>query len=197
MKIAALLLYAVAGWCAIGFLGTLLSLAGGRRSEAIRHAAWLAAVAGTYLLVLLGFSTIQKQRVVAIGQDQCFGSLCFRVTGVDEVPGLVAGSTDRVVRVRIAVANRGTATAEEPAIHAYLLDSQGREWDALPGLSGNRLTSRVAGNSEIVSQPMFRVARNSSGLGLVLSHGTWQFRQFLIGDSDSFAHRPTVVDLGR
>ena len=110
MKIAELLLYAVAGWSAIGLLGTLLSLARGRRAEALKHAAWLAAVGGVYLLALLGVSTVQGQRVVPIGQDQCFGSMCFRVTAVDEVPGLVAGSTDRIVRVRIAIANRGQST---------------------------------------------------------------------------------------
>ena len=197
MKIAAFLLYAVAGWCAIGLLGTLLSLARGRRSEALKHAAWVAVVGGMYLMLLLATSIVQRQRVIAIGQDQCFGTMCFRVTAVDEVPGLVAGSTDRVVRVRIAVSNRGTSSDEETGLRAYLLDSQGRPWDALPGLSGNPLSSRVAANSEVVGQPMFRVAANSTGLGLVLTHGTWQRRQLILGDSDSLAHKPTIVDLGR
>jgi hypothetical protein len=197
MKIAVWLFYGVAGWCAIGLMGSILSLARGRRAEALKNAVWVAVVGGGYLLTLLAVSTLQKQRVVAIGEDQCFSTVCFRVTGVDEVPGLVAGSADRVVRVRIAVANHGQSAVEDEAIRAYLLDSRGRQWFALPGLSGNRLTSRVAGRSEIISQPMFRVAEDATGLGLVLTHGSWQPRQFILGDSDSLAHRPTVVALGK
>lgn len=197
MKIAVWLFYGVAGWCAIGVMGSILSIAKGRRAEALKNAAWVAVVGGFYLLTLLAVSTFQRQRVVAIGQDQCFDSMCLRVTGVDEVPGLVAGSPDRVIRVHIEVANHGNAAAEEGAVRAYLLDSRGRQWFALPGLSGNRLTSRVSGRSEIVSQPMFRVANDATGLGLVLTHGSWQPRQFILGDSDSLAHRPTIVALGR
>jgi hypothetical protein len=178
-------------------VGSILSIARGKRAEALRNSAWVAVVGGGYLLTLLAVSTLQKQRVVAIGEDQCFSTMCFRVTGVDEVPGLVAGSADRVVRVRIAVANHGQSAVEDEAIRAYLLDSRGRQWFALPGLSGNRLTSRVSGRSEIISQPMFRVAEDATGLGLVLTHGSWQPRQFIVGDSDSLAHRPTVVALGR
>jgi hypothetical protein len=197
MKIAVLLFYSVAGWCAIGLLGTALSIAKGRQAEARKHAIWVVSIAGAYLLVLLGVSAFQTQRVVAIGQDQCFGSLCFRVTGVDEVPGLVSGSSDRVIRVGIAVSNHGHSAAEDPAIGAYLLDSRGRQWFALPGLSGNRLTTRVAGDTGIVSQPMFRVSHDAAGLGLVLTHGTWRPRQLILGDSDSLAHKRTVVALGK
>ena len=197
MKIAEWLFFAVAGWCAIGLLGTVVSLARNRRAEAVKNVAWVATVAGIYFVVLLAVSALQKQRVVAIGQDQCFGSMCFRVIGVDEVPGLVSGSTDRVVRVRIAVTNRGSSATEQPAIRAYLRDSRGRDWFTLPGLSGNRLTTRVAGESEIVSQPMFRVGSDATGLGLVLTHGSWQSRNLMISDSDSLAHRPTIVALGR
>jgi hypothetical protein len=197
MKVAELGLMAVAGWMAIGVAGTVVSLARGRREEAARHAAWIAVVAGAYLLVLLGVSATQRQRVVPMGRDQCFDDMCFAVEGVDEVPGLVAGDAGRVVRVTVRVANHGHHAEAEGLIEAYLVDSKGREWEALPGLSGNRLNARVAGGSQMVSQPMFRVAGDSRGLGLVLTHGKWQPGRLVVGDSDSFGHRRTVVPLGR
>jgi hypothetical protein len=197
MKVAEVVLVAVAGWCGIGAVGVLVSLARGRRAEALKHSASIAAVAGIYVLVLLGVSAMQKQKVVAIGQAQCFGEMCFAVTGVDEVPGLVAGDDGRVVRVAVRVSNRGKAAEEDGAIEAYLVDSRGREWGPLAGLSGNRLPGRVAGGAEMVSQPMFRVAKDSAGIGLVLTHGRWQWRRLLIGDSDSLEHKRTVVGLGR
>lgn len=197
MKVAEIVLVGVVGWCGIGAIGVLVSLARGRRAEAAKHSASIAAVAGIYLLVLLGVSEMQRQTVVAMGQAQCFGEMCFAVTGVDEVPGLVAGDDGRVMRVAVRVSNRGKAAADENAIEAYLVDSRGREWGPLAGLSGNRLTGRVAGGAEMVSQPMFRVAMDSAGVGLVLTHGRWQWRRLLIGDSDSLGHKRTVVALGR
>jgi hypothetical protein len=48
----------------------------------------------------------------------------------------------------------------------------------------------------MVSEPVFRVARDSSGLRLVLTRGFWQLGTLVIGDSDSLGHRRTVVELG-
>ena len=196
MKASELLFFGVAAWCGIGAAGVTLSLARGRRSEALKHASWLATIAGIYLLVLLAVSVFQSQKVVPMGQDQCYDEMCFAVVGVNEVPGLIAGDDSRVVRVTIRVTNHGRSTEAEKLIEAYLVDSRGRTWQPLPGLSGNRLNGRLSGASQMLSQPMFRVAKDSAGLGLVFTHGSWQPGRLVIGDSDSVAHRRTVVHLG-
>jgi hypothetical protein len=197
MRVTELLLFGVVAWCAIGAIGIAISLIRERRAEALKHTVWLALVAGAYLLVLLGVSVFQKQQVVRIGQDQCYDEMCFAVVGVDEVPGLEAGDDSQVVRVAIRVTNRGHSAEAEGMIEAYLLDSRGRVWEPLAGLSGNRLNSRVAGGSQMLSQPMFRVAKDAAGLGLFFTHGSWQPGRLVVGDSDSLGHRPTVVPLGR
>ena len=191
------LLLAVAGWCGIGVAGITISLLRNRRAEAVRHLAWLAAVALLYLAAVLVVSTLQKQKIVPVGKDQCFGEMCFAVVAVDEVPGLVAGDDSRVVRVTVRVTNRGSSAETERLIEAYLVDGQGRQWESLPGLSGNRLNARLAGGSQMLSQPMFRVAGSSSGIGMVFTHGPWQWRRMVIGDSDSLLHKRTKVSLGR
>ena len=197
MKASELLLYGVAGWCGMGAIGVAISMARGRRAEARKHSVWIAAVAGIYFVILLSVSLTQRERTIAIGQDQCFDKMCFAVVGVDEVPGLMMGDDSRVVRVTIRVANRGSASRADEAIAAYIADSHGRVWQQLPGLSGNRLNARVASGGQMVSQPMFRVDRDAEGLGLVLTHGNWQPRRLLIGDSDSLGHRRTPILLGR
>ncbi len=197
MKAAELLLFGVAGWCVIGAVGIAVSLAKGRRQEASRHAAWLALVAGIYLLAVLGVSVAQKQRIVLMGQDQCFDEMCFAVVGVTEVPGLVAGDDGKVERVSIRVVNHGHSAEAEGLIQAYLVDSRGRISEPLPGLSGNRLNARVAAESQMLSQPMFRVAGDATGLGLVLTHGSWQPGRLVLGNSDSLAHRRTIVTLSK
>lgn len=196
MKATELLLYAVLGWAGIGAFGIAVSLSRGRREEARRHAWWIVGVLGAYIVILLGVSAAQPPHLVAMGNDQCFGSLCYAVIGVNEIPGLVSGDTSRVIRTTVRITNHGTAAESDSLVSVYLIDSKGRHWPTLKGVSGNRLTSRIAAGTQILSQPVFQVAKDSTGLKLVFTHGRWQPGVLTIGDPDSFAHQPTAVKLG-
>ena len=48
----------------------------------------------------------------------------------------------------------------------------------------------------IVSEPVFKVAGDATELGLVFTHGRRQPGVLIIGDSDSWLHQRTVVELG-
>jgi hypothetical protein len=48
-----------------------------------------------------------------------------------------------------------------------------------------------------VSEPVFKVAQDASGLALVLTHGRWQRGTLIIGGPESLLHRRTIVPLGR
>jgi hypothetical protein len=197
MKLTELLLYAVLGWAAIGVAGIAISLLRARRAEALRHAAWLAAILVAYMIALLTVSIIQPVTRVPLGNDQCFDDMCFAVIGSTEGPGLVLGEHFRSVRVSIRVTNHGRSAQSDSLIRAFLVDSRGRGYDPLPGLSGNRLTLRVGPGSQIISQPIFTVPDDATGLGLVFTHGHWQRGRLVLGDPDSIAHKPSVVLLGR
>jgi hypothetical protein len=150
-----------------------------------------------YLCVVIGVSLGQGQRVVAMGVPQCFDEMCFRVIRVEEVPGFLIRDGRRLVRVSVQVTNKGRKAQRERLIRAYLVDGQGRRWEMSPGVNGVELTARVAGGDSVVSEPVFKVAADASGLGLVLTHGRWQPGVLVIGDSDSLLHWKTMVALGR
>ena len=146
----------------------------------------------------MGTSLLQPQKVVAIGQDQCFDDMCFAVTGVEEVPGFLIRDGSRLMRVSVRVTNRGRGRAHsEELIRAYLVDGQGRRWEESTGVSGVPLTAAVAAGTSVVSKPVFKVAKDASGLGLVFTHGRRQPGVLVIGASDSLWHRRTIVMLGR
>lgn len=195
MKVAELLLLGLAGWTAIGVLGVTVRLWRGETRRARRGVASLAAVWVMYLSVLAGVSLRQKQKVVAMGEPQCFDEMCFTVTEAEEVPGFLIRDGRRLIRVRVRVVNRGRKAQSEGLIWAYLVDAQGRRWKESPGVNGVGLTAKVAGGGAVVSEPVFKVAADATGLGLVLTHGRWQPGVLVIGDSDSWLHRRTVVKL--
>jgi hypothetical protein len=198
MNLRELLLVGVAGWTLIGTLGVSVSLARREREKALHGMAWIAGVWVVYVVALVMVSLVQRQRVVAIGQEQCFDEMCFAVVGVEEVPGFLIRDGSRLVRVSVRVSNGGLGRAQsERLMRAYLLDAQGRRWEESEGVSGVRLTARVAAGDSVVSEPVFKVASDATGLELVLTHGWKQPGVLVIGDSDSWLHRRTVVKLGR
>ncbi len=200
MTFRELLMLAVVGWTGIGILGVCLSLKRGERARAGYGARWIAGVWVVYLTVLVGVSLSQRQRVVPLGQDQCYDDMCFAVMRVEQLPVYAGrGQVDdgsQLLRLSVRVTNHGRKPQSEGLIRAYLVDGQGREWTPLPGLAGVRLTAKVAGRDVVISQPVFKVAANASGLRLIFTHGHWQPRVLMIGDSDSWWHKRTVVALG-
>jgi hypothetical protein len=201
MNFAELLLLALVGWTAIGMLGILISLTRRERAKARHAAAWICGIWALYLVVLISVSLTQRQRVVALGQEQCFDDLCFAVIRSEKVAPFFGrnqpGDGSQLVRITIRGRNRGRGkTRAEGLLRAYLVDSQGRHWDQVPGLSGNRLTMRIPAGSEVISEPVFKVTADARGLGLVFTHGRWQPGVMVMGDSDSWWHKRTVVWLG-
>jgi hypothetical protein len=197
MRATELLLLGLVGWTGIGVVGVGVSLRRGERQRVRQGVTGLVGVWVVYLFVLMGVSLGQRQRVVAMGEPQCFDEMCFTVTGAEEVPGFLIRDGRRLVRVTVRVTNRGKKAESEGLIRAYLVDGQGRRWEESAGVNGVGLTTRVAGGNSVMSEPVFKVAGDATGLGLVFTHGRWQPGVLVIGDSDSVLHRRTVVELGR
>jgi hypothetical protein len=196
MRATELLLLATAGWTGLGVMGVFVSWLRGERLRVRRGIQWLVGVWVVYLGVLLGVSLLQKQKVMAIGEAQCFDDMCFTVLRVEEVPRFMARDEWRLVRVSIRVTNRGRSARSERLIKTYLVDGQGRRWKESSGVNGIGLTTRVAGGDSVVSEPVFQVAPDATGLELVLTRGWRQPGVLVMGDSDSLMHRRTVVNLG-
>lgn len=198
MNLRELLLLALVGWTAIGAVGVTISLVRRERAKALRHLGWIAGVWATYFAVLVAVSLRQPQKTVAIGQDQCYDEMCFAVTGVEQVPGFLIHDGSRLLRVSVRITNHAHGRTEsEKLIRAYLVDAQGRRWEESAAISGVPLTARVPAGDSVVSEPVFKVAGNATGLGLVFTHGQRQPGVLVIGASESLLHRRTVVPLGR
>ena len=193
-----LLVVGLVAWTVLGTIGIAISLFLGERAKALRHLGWIFGIWAGYLAVVMGASLMQPQKIVAMGSDQCFGDMCFAVTGVEEVPGFLIHDGSRLVRVSVRVSNRGRkGNRGDEQVQSFLLDAQGRRWDESSGISSVPLTAVVPAGSSVTSEPVFKVAKDASGLALVLTHGRWQRGTLMIGGPESLLHRRTIVPLGR
>ncbi|WP_035349505.1 hypothetical protein [Edaphobacter aggregans] len=191
-----LFLLALAAWTAVGALGVTVSLARGERTQAKRHMGWIAAVWLLYLAMLLTVSLTARPREVADGKDQCFHEICLAVVKTDVMPGYLAQNGERVVRATVRMTNRSAVRARrDTGLRAYLIDAQGRSWHEVPGLEGVRLTATVAPRGSVMSQPVFKVPQDATGLGLVFTHGRGLPGALVIGGPDSLLHPLVIVPL--
>lgn len=197
MKLAELLLFGVAGWSGLGLIGVAISRHRGEGNRVRRGVWWLVSVWAVYVCALIGVSLEQRQRVVALGEPQCFDEMCFTVMRVEEVPGFLLRDGQRLLRVTVQVANHGRTAHREGSIAAYLIDAQGRRWDASRGVGGVGLNASVGSEETILSEPVFQVTGDAHGLRLVLTEGRRLPGVLVIGDSDSLLHQRTVMNLNR
>lgn len=184
------------GWTLVGALGVTLSFRRKERSTARRHLGWIAGVWLLYLVVLLAVSLTAHPRSVLPGQPQCMGKLCFTVVQSEAMPGYLARNGERVLRVFIRISNRSPEKRlAEKGLEAYLVDSQDRRWYEVPGLQGIPLTTAVAPDASILSELVFKVPADATGLRLILTHGRGLPYALMLGDRDSLLHPPTSVPL--
>src|SRR2546428_11702604 len=127
MNVRELLLVGLVGWTALGLLGVLISQVRREREKVRKGLMWLVGVWVVYLAVVMGVSMVQPQRVVAMGQDQCYDEMCFAVMGGDEVAQFVRRGEgrdgSRLIRVTMRVRDKGRErTQREARIRADLAD---------------------------------------------------------------------------
>lgn len=195
-RLSGLILWGLVLWTVLGLAGILVARRRHEHARFVRGARTLGAVWLGYMVLLLGVSWRQVGRVYRPGEERCFGSLCFKLREVEELPGfLVRGEErERLLRVQIAVTNRNhEKTESEPGLTLYLEDERGHRYQQLAGLGGVRLTSALAAGSSTVSEPVFKVAKDATGLRLVLLHEGWTAARLKVGDPESLFHRPATM----
>ena len=198
MSWAELLLLILAGWSLVGFFGVTLSYRRQERRQARRHLIWIGGVWLLYIGVLLAISLTAKPGSIARGQEQCFGTRCVAVIKTEIMPGYLASHGEQVLRVSVRITNHSRKDRQgDQRLKAYLVDSQNRRWYEIPGLEGVRLSTIVAPGNSIVSQPVFKVASDATGLRLIFTHGRKLPYALLLGDRDSLLHPSVSVPLER
>jgi hypothetical protein len=171
-----------------------------------RTSAWLLMFIAAYMLVLAGFSIAEPRQEVAIGTPQCFDDWCITVEATsrqDAIGTTRASGTFCVATVRVSSRAKGRPQRETD-VRVYLLDDRGRRFDVSPtgqraleqqGLAGSPLTSFVDAGGFFESRLAFDVPRDVRQLNLVKTSWGWFPFRLIIGDPQSWLHRPTVVPL--
>ncbi len=189
----------------LGLLGLLVALLAHKWAVFRIAGLGLAVYIILYAILLAGVSLLSPQQVLAMHQLRCFDDWCASVEQVTKQPaiGLVqANGVFYLVTIQVTSrAKRVSQRALDAA--AYLLDGSGKRYNLSPqgqqaleaaGLSGQPLSSLVAAGGSFLYTGAFDLPDSASRVSLVFTHGAFP-GNMIIGDDQSFLHKPTIVRL--
>jgi hypothetical protein len=188
-----------------GILGALIALFVHRRVLAARTITLIVAGWALYLGAGTTVALLTPQRILSLGEDNCFDEMCFAVTGYHRVPSTNSGKAFYVVDVRISNRSRSRAQREKGR-KGVLVDRAGhvtevsrlgmQSLSSLDGASYPGLDAEVAPGQNLKTKLAFELPLDVRDPGFALgSDLAINPARLVIGDEEHFLHRPTVVPL--
>jgi len=189
----------------VALVGTVIAIMRGARRLAKRILWTLAASWTIYFALVSAVSVTTPQRIITMGEDQCFDEMCFAVVSADTATelgpsGRVAKATGifYVITIRVSSHSHGR-TQREGGLRGLLWDAgkiyapspKGqRAWESSNGATAP-LTAMLNPGESVLSVQVFDLPREAASPGLVLSHG-FTPGYFVIGESPIF-QKPTLM----
>lgn len=180
----------------------------GRRQRAGALLRRVAIVTVVYLVIVLGVGVLAPQRILSVGDPQCFDDWCVTIDSVSILPQL--GERDPIapagafyiVALHLSNGGRGRPQRASSAV-IYLRDGHGRRYDV--SLDGQRafegehgaaapLTATVLVGRPVETVRVFDAPADAEDLGVVVRHPVGPSPGlFVIGDDFSLLHKPAIV----
>jgi hypothetical protein len=178
-----------------------------RMAAAKQTATRLAVFIAIYAVTLVAVSLTTPQKNLRAGEVRCFDEWCITVAGASRQPRIgdvSASGIFYVVTVQVSSRSR-ERRQREVDVYTYLTDIRGRRFDVSPagqgalqgaGLAGAPVTSFLDPGGSFESRLAYDVPKDVTDVGFVKTSHGWFPTRLIIGESSSFLHRPTVVQLG-
>ena len=160
---------------------------------------------GLYFLLLIGVALLSPQRVLVMHQVRCFDDWCVAVEQVAKIPEIgplqAKGSFLLVTIDVFSQAKRIRQRALDAAV--YLLDEEGNRYYPSPegqqtleaaGEAGLPLNSWLEVGNSFTHTAVFDLPTGAALPDLVFTHGAFP-GLIIIGDDQSWLHKPTIVRL--
>lgn len=195
--------------CGVALIAAIAVLALRRWRVARRLLLGLSVYLLLYSLALVAVSALTPQQSVRMGQRRCFDDWCIAVAQATQTLAVGANSSvvahGRFTLVTVRVTNAAQrVTQREYGDTLYLLDSAGHRYDVsvaaqraldATGLSGQPIDTPLVPGASFTHTSAFDTPPNATGLSMVIAHAPFP-GAIVIGDDESFFHRPTLMLLG-
>lgn len=175
----------------VGAVSTAVVFAiGGQGARAIRVLRGLGIGMAAYFGMVILVSLVAPQRVLEVGDPECFDDWCVTVEAVERTPA----GTNVGYSVALRLSSRARRVAQrENNLSVYLTDHRGRRYDPVPDKSAVPFNVLLQPQESVPVTRVFAVPPDAHELGLVIAHeGGFPIGWFIIG-YDTWFRKPTVV----
>lgn len=179
----------------VSLLTAVVLAVAGRRSASVRILLGLGVSVALYLVVGVGVSYFEPQRVFAVGEPWCFDDWCLTVERVTISPSSGGRSYD--VDLRLSSRAR-RATQRARGAWVFLIDGRGRRY--APDVAGSAipLDATLAPGESLDTSRSFHVPEGVRPVGLITGHGgpyCGAMSFLIIGGSGCLFHKPPMIRL--
>jgi hypothetical protein len=189
----------------LALLGLLLALITRRWALSKRLALALLIYISIYALLLIGVALLSPQKVLAMHQLRCFDDWCASVERVELQPAIGTVQAQGIFYlVTVQVTSKAKRISQRALdANVYLLDEYGTRYDRsiegqpaleAAGQAGQPLDSLVEAGGAFTHTAVFDLPFGITQPGMVITHGAFP-GVIIIGEDQSFLHKPTIVRL--
>lgn len=177
-------------------VGTLLTAAvvglRGQRGRAVRILRRLAVCGAVYFAIVLLVALITPQKVLHVGNPQCFDDWCITVIEAKRTPS--STSVSWAVTLRLWSRARRVAQSEKDVV-VFLTDARHRRFDPVPAASTVPLDVRLQPRESVDATRKFELPLDATEVGLIFTHeGGFPIGSLIISENQMF-HPATIVRL--
>jgi hypothetical protein len=172
----------------------LIALAVWRRqyARALSRLRRLAIAVGVYLGGVVLVSVVSPRRELHVGDGQCWDDWCLAVTTVRSR----AGDGTLTYELTFRISSRARRRAQRARdTQVYLTDDLGRRYDPVPDPAAVPFDVLLQPGEDVTVTRVFHLPSDARDPTLVATHGGWFPGLFIIGDTASLFHKPTIVRL--
>jgi len=144
--------------------------------------------AAVYFGALVAISLATPQRLMSVGENRCWDDWCIAVTKVQRAT-TTEGALLTVTLRMSSTAKR--VTQRENGLSVYLIDDRGRRYEPVPSDSAKPFGVPLGPGESAETERVFQVAADSHGIALAFKHAGPG--KIIIGDDESFLHKPAIV----
>jgi hypothetical protein len=167
------------------------AIRGRGKSALLLLGVWAACMA-VYFGICVATAAAEDQKVLPLGEPQCFDDWCIQVDGVNRSPA--ANATEYVATIRISSRAR-RVTQREKDVTVLLQDATGNRYAAAAAANEPPFDVQLGPGESVTTHREFQLPAGSQPAGMVIAHTGFQMGWLVIGEGQGMFHKEPIVRL--
>jgi hypothetical protein len=162
----------------------------GHGKSALRVLGIWAACIAIYLGICVATAAAAPQKILQMGEPQCFDDWCIEVDSVSRVP---AASPVKYVATLRVLSRAKRVTQREKSVTVYLQDANGIRYVGEASANEPPFDVQLGPGDSVTTHREFQLPANAQPAGFVIAHTGFDIGWLVIGEGQGIFHKEPMV----